>query len=184
MGTKISVFNQCQARETYEIETHDRWRARMSVEARVIEDNLVPAALARFRSASSNPNEWGLLKRDWLVGHQPIKTNQYGQCSVSLLFVARYNTRKGLLRWFKMPQYLTESSKLEVVHSKIQFRSVENFSIFSTFCLFIARSWVVSLLFFYQINKQLNAVFDKGKPHIKKTVPVASGEQIKGEQQG
>ena len=35
----------------------------------------------------------------------------------------------------------------------------------------------------HQIDKQLDAVFSKGKPHIKKAAPVG-GEQIKGEQQG
>lgn len=36
-----------------------------------------------------------------------------------------------------------------------------------------------------QIDKQLDAVFSKGKPHIKKNAaPVAAAEQIKGEQQG
>ncbi|XP_068715528.1 probable ATP-dependent RNA helicase DDX46 isoform X2 [Montipora foliosa] len=34
-----------------------------------------------------------------------------------------------------------------------------------------------------EIDKQLDAVFSKGKPHIKKVAPVVSGEQIKGEQQ-
>jgi len=38
-------------------------------------------------------------------------------------------------------------------------------------------------LFLHQIDKQLDAVFSKGKPHIKKVAPVG-GEQIKGEQQG
>lgn len=44
-------------------------------------------------------------------------------------------------------------------------------------CLF----FVVVVL--HQIDKQLDAVFSKGKPHIKKAAPVG-GEQIKGEQQG
>ena len=35
-----------------------------------------------------------------------------------------------------------------------------------------------------QIDKKLDAVFSKGKPHIKKAAPAVSGEQIKGEQQG
>ena len=35
-----------------------------------------------------------------------------------------------------------------------------------------------------QIDKQLDAVFGKGKPHIKKAAPTVTGEQIKGEQQG
>jgi len=39
------------------------------------------------------------------------------------------------------------------------------------------------LLFLHQIDKQLDAVFSKGKPHIKNAAPV-EGEQIKGEQQG
>lgn len=34
-----------------------------------------------------------------------------------------------------------------------------------------------------EIDKQLDAVFSKGKPHIKKAAPEAKGEQIKGEQQ-
>ena len=39
-------------------------------------------------------------------------------------------------------------------------------------------------LFFRQIDKKLEEVFSKGKPHIKKAAPEAKGEQIKGEQQG
>ena len=35
-----------------------------------------------------------------------------------------------------------------------------------------------------QIDKKLEEVFSKGKPHIKKAAPEAKGEQIKGEQQG
>ena len=38
--------------------------------------------------------------------------------------------------------------------------------------------------FFRQIDKKLDEVFSKGKPHIKKAAPEAKGEQIKGEQQG
>jgi len=34
-----------------------------------------------------------------------------------------------------------------------------------------------------EIDKQLDAVFSKGKPHIKKAAPTVTGEQIKGEQQ-
>lgn len=45
-------------------------------------------------------------------------------------------------------------------------------------CLFVC-----FFLVLHQIDKQLDAVFSKGKPHIKKAAPVG-GEQIKGEQQG
>ena len=43
---------------------------------------------------------------------------------------------------------------------------------------------VIFLYLLRQIDKQLDAVFSKGKPHIKKAAPTATGEQIKGEQQG
>lgn len=55
-----------------------------------------------------------------------------------------------------------------------------NCSSLSLFSLFIC----LRVYFSRQIDKQLDAVFSKGKPHIKKAAPVVSGEQIKGEQQG
>ena len=59
----------------------------------------------------------------------------------------------------------------------------ENCSSLSLFCLFVCL-FVYVFIFSRQIDKQLDAVFSKGKPHIKKAAPVVSGEQIKGEQQG